>query len=274
MKKLIYILIPLLFTSVLESRTLQDSLAIEWVSTYDGSGNSDDWATSVLSDSESNVYVTGTSWGTDSDADFYTIKYSPDGSQQWGVRYNGPANFYDKVKDMKIDRGGNVYITGTSFGSSGGYEFATIKYNTDGDLEWTARYDGPGLDHNVVAMAIDDSFNVYVTGISDGAEDFETTNFDFATIKYDSTGNEQWVARYDGELHGRDRPRDISIDNEGNVYVTGFSRSSYNGYDYATIKYNSSGVEEWVRTYVGTEQKPQNFPYALDLDRSYLCSDL
>ncbi|MEO0095774.1 MAG: SBBP repeat-containing protein [candidate division WOR-3 bacterium] len=45
------------------------------------------------------------------------------------------------------------------------------------------------------------------------------------TIKYDSSGNEQWVARYNGTGDSIDYAYELAIDDSGNVYVTGASRT-------------------------------------------------
>src|ERR1044072_5373737 len=109
--------------------------------------------------------------------------------------------------------------------------------------EWVARYNGPGnASDNAVDIAVDDDGNVYITGSSTGAGTFA----DYATIKYNSAGVQQWVARYNGPGNFFDEPADLAIDNAGNVYVTGRSAGDGTDDDYATIKYNSAGVVQWV----------------------------
>ena len=87
--------------------------------------------------------------------------------------------------------------------------------------------------------------NLYITGRSLGTG----TNFDYATIKYNSAGVQQWASRYNGTGNFLDFPYGIKADGSGNVYVTGRSDGSGTGEDFATIKYNSSGEQQWVKRY-------------------------
>jgi hypothetical protein len=94
---------------------------------------------------------------------------------------------------------------------------------------------------------VDGSGNVYVTGPSSGSG----TAYDYATIKYISSGVQQWVARYNGPGNDWDEAYSLAVDGSGNVYVTGESFGSGTWQDFATIKYNSSGVQQWVQRYNG-----------------------
>jgi len=106
---------------------------------------------------------------------------------------------------------------------------------------WVARYNGSGNGEDQAnAVAVDSAGNVYVTGFSYG------TLSDYATIKYDSSGNQLWAARYNGPGNDEDRANAMAVDAAGNVYVTGESWDS-GVTDYATIKYDSSGNQVWVR---------------------------
>ena len=222
----------------------------EWVARYDGPAHDDDHATAIALDASGNVYVTGSSIGTVwPDYDYATVKYDNAGNQQWVARYNGPGQQMDFANAIAVDSSGNVYVTGASKGSGTGFDYATVKYDTSGNLQWVARYNGPGNgDDEAYSIAVDASGNVYVTGYSAG---LGTGLSDYATIKYDSSGNQQWVARYNGPGNGTDQANAIAIDASGNVYATGFSDGSGTGFDYATIKYDSSGNQQWVGRYNG-----------------------
>ena len=78
------------------------------------------------------------------------------------------------------------------------------------------------------------------------------TGVDYATIKYNSAGAEQWVNRYNGSANSADAAFALALDHSGNIYVTGFSSETLTSRDYATIKYNAEGIEQWVIKYNGT----------------------
>jgi uncharacterized delta-60 repeat protein len=219
----------------------------QWVARYNGPGNSYDEATALAVDGAGNVYVTGESDGSGTSYDYATIKYNAAGVQQWVARYNGPGNSYDYATALAIDGAGNVYVTGESDGSGTFTDYATIKYNTAGVQQWVARYDDPGnSDDRASALAIDGTGNVYVTGGTAEVESFGIFNSDYATIKYNTAGEQQWVARYNGPGNSSDYATALAVDGAGNVYVTGESYGSGTSYDYTTIKYNAAGVQQWI----------------------------
>jgi type IX secretion system substrate protein/beta-propeller repeat-containing protein len=215
----------------------------QWVARYNGPGNFDDEATSITVDGSGNVYVTGYSWG--SLEDYATIKYNSSGVQQWVQRYDGPPHLSDHAHSIEVDVS-NVYVTGYSSGSGTNFDYATIKYRSNGIQQWVARYNGTADSNDIArSIALDGSGNIYVTG-----ESFlNTTNFDYATIKYNSSGIQQWVQRYNGPGNNVDYAYSIAVNSSGSVYVMGYSIGSGTSYDYATIKYNFSGIEQWIQRY-------------------------
>ncbi len=237
----------------------------EWVARYNNQGNgSIHKAYSLAVDGQGNVYVTGRSFGSDTIYDYATIKYNSAGIQQWVQRYNGPGNGDDEAYSIAVDGFGNVYVTGFSVGSGTSYDYATIKYNSAGVEEWVQRYNGPGNSFDWAnALAVDSSGNIYVTGFSVGSG----TNNDFATIKYNSAGVQQWVQRYNGPGNSGDWANALAVDSSGNVYVTGSSWGVASWDDYTTVKYNSAGVEEWVQRYNGTGNEV-DIAYSIAVDGS------
>ncbi|WP_205511303.1 SBBP repeat-containing protein [Longitalea arenae] len=219
-----------------------------WKKTYNGTGIGPDQASAISVDANANVYVTGTSWGGSSWDDYATVKYGEDGDTKWVKRYNGPGNSVDQATAITTDEQGNVYVTGASIGANQFSDYATIKYDKDGNTKWVKRYNGPGNSTDrAVAIAVDKAGNVYVTGSSWGSTSFE----DYTTIKYDANGNELWVARYNGPANSVDQANALSVDASGNVYITGRSIGGVSSYDFATIKYNTAGVQQWVARYEG-----------------------
>ena len=64
-----------------------------------------------------------------------------------------------------------------------------------------------------------------------------------------------WVARYTPPWEADDDAKAIAVDTQGNVYVTGQSWGLGGNYDYATVKYNSAGQQEWATRYDGPDNR-------------------
>jgi len=238
----------------------------EWVSRYNGTGDSTDWGYSITCDDSGNVYVTGHSFGIGTSYDYLTIKYNSSGVMQWASRYNVSGNSSDYSVSIAVDGSGNVYVTGRSFLNPQGTnsDYATVKYNSSGVLQWSATYNGPGNSYDgAYSIAIDGEGNVYITGDSYGEQHVT----DYATIKYNSAGIQQWVARYNGPGNSYDAANSIKVDILGNVYVTGHSVGIETSYDYLTVKYNSSGVMQWASRYNGPANSG-DFAISITLDDS------
>ena len=165
-------------------------------------------------------------------------------STVWEKRYNGPGNSYDEATSIYVDGAGNVYVAGASTGSGTGQDLAVVKYNSDGLTQWVGRYNGPGnsSDDDAYIVKVDNSLNVYLAG---------TTGSNFCVVKFNSAGAQQWATHYNGPGNATDEVYSMQIDNSGNVFITGFSFGAGSGDDICTIKYNSAGIEQWVKRYNG-----------------------
>jgi len=224
----------------------------QWVVSYTGISSYYSTGVSIKLDNSDNIYVGGSDIfydGTGYRVDFLILKYNPHGIQEWVAKYTGPVNHLDDdAISLAIDNSGNVYITGYRTGPETGLDYATVKYNSEGLQMWVAKYNGPGNnDDKVKSIAIDGSGNIIVSGSSDNNDE---TGFDFATIKYNSKGEQLWAARYNGSANDDDKVCSMAADISGNVYVSGTCISNgYPHYKYATVKYNNSGIEQWVKEY-------------------------
>ncbi len=224
----------------------------------------------IALDDSNNVYVAGTS----SDllflfSKFVVIKYNTLGVQQWVYTYTGspvPLLGTNMANSIAVDNLHNVYATGTAtYGLIlGNLDYVTIKLNTSGTQQWVMNYDGPGHSDDIAnKLVLDPSNNVIVTGSSRSGADAGTE--DYATIKYNNIGVQQWVQRYHGPGIGSDIAHSLAADNSGNIYVTGESVGSGNLPHYATIKYNPAGVQQWVSIY---NNGGQDRAYAIVIDNA------
>lgn len=225
----------------------------QWAIRYDGAGAGVDAGYSIYVDGATGTsYVTGYTYtSAGADFDFITLKYNTAGAQQWAKLYDGIDGNYDEARSVTVDAAGNVYVTGYSQTAVlTNYDYATVKYNSAGTQQWARQYNGTGDDYDRSnQVKVDAAYNVYVTGKSVGVG---STAEDFLTIKYDAAGTQKWLARYNGPSNGYDEGKALSIDATGNVYVTGYSYTTGANNDYTTIKYDSTGVQQWLTKYNGT----------------------
>jgi uncharacterized delta-60 repeat protein len=234
---------------------------------YNGPGNSADQSNDIVLDNNANVYVTGVSYGGSSTKeDFATIKYNAYGVQQWVARFNGTGSNTDIAQGIALDGSNNVYVTGWSYMEPGfdcgTPDYVTIKYNNNGAQQWVVKYNGTGnSDDFSNALAVDAAGNVYVTGSSIGVN----TGTDIATVKYNTSGVQQWVVRYDGPSHGADVGMKICLDRDGNVIVMGSSVQTGASTDYIILKYSASGTLLWSYRYNGPGSG-DDLPYGLAVD--------
>ena len=236
-----------------------------WISEYDNPDMNDiDIANAMILDGSGNIYVTGYSIGSGSAEDFATIKYNAVGDEQWVRRYNGTGNDYDITSAIAVDGSGNIIVTGFSAGNGSSEDYATVKYDPQGNSLWVNRYNGSSNSYDIsTSVAADEQGNVYVTGYSYD----ELTSEDYATIKYSPGGNQLWVSKYNGTSGDYDIAVSVKTDIKGDVYVTGYSFDFDTKENYATVKYNSAGEEIWIQLYNGSSNG-SDIASALFIDNS------
>jgi hypothetical protein len=169
-------------------------------------------------------------------------------AQGWISFYDGPTSGADKAAAIATDAAGNVYVTGHSTGSGSGCDYLTIKYNNRGETLWTRRYTSPGnADDSALALAVDDSGNVYVTGRACFGAHSEAV-----TVRYSSGGVQEWVCRIaapSGDSNAA--AKGLVLDRNRNAYICGCMSDSIGRSDYLIARITPAGTVSLVRSYNG-----------------------
>ncbi|HMQ79004.1 MAG TPA: T9SS type A sorting domain-containing protein, partial [Ignavibacteria bacterium] len=142
-------------------------------------------------------------------------------------------------------------------------DYLTVKYNSNGVVQWAKRYNGPSCKNDkALSIGLDAMNNVYVTGASEQ----QGKGYDYVTVKYSTNGSQQWAARYDGPAYLNDIANELKVDGMGNVYVTGSSHGGTSKLDYTTIKYNSAGQQQWLKRYTNSPINDTDVATGIDID--------
>ncbi len=199
-------------------------------------GGMDGGGMGLCCDDDGNIYQAGML-----DDDWAVVKYDPAGNVVWYDKYNSsnfPGGWFPVARFITY-AGGMVYATGT-VKEINGNDMRTACYSTDGDLLWSDIYDG-GYDFEVSeGIEADGEGNIIVVGYSFTSE----TASNELVFKYSATGDSLWffVNNVNGKEEGA---RGVVVDDENNVYVTGYRQNTTDEYpdDYLTQKFSGESGE-------------------------------
>ncbi|MBK9332720.1 MAG: SBBP repeat-containing protein [Ignavibacteria bacterium] len=241
---------------------------VVWTREYDVTVGEFDAANSMALDNSGNLIVTGNTGN--SGTDIGTIKYNSAGVQLWTTKFNGAQIIEDRSNGIAKDRNGNVYSVGKSKTGQGGDNIVIVKYDPQGNQKWIYNRGGTFAGYNAYdegkAITVDSNGFVYFTGT---VYAHPSSKNEICTGKLDSNGNAIWFVTASGTYsnHGDDEGNDIIVDTLGNVYITGQLTNISGNLDYITVKYNSSGVEQWTRTH-GAIPGGNDIANAITLDKN------
>ncbi|MBL7998629.1 MAG: SBBP repeat-containing protein, partial [Candidatus Kapabacteria bacterium] len=316
----IYISGPFQGTISIGATTLTSSGAIDvFIAKYDslgnvlwairGGGGSNDRPYGLAIDNSSNLYLLGywesgtatfgsTTLTSAGQADVFVVKINSSGAWQWAVRGGGNSNDYG-FGGIAVDASANVYITGTfayqgssaTFGSTtlnsvGSADMYIAKLNTSGTWQWAIRAGGTQYDDGF-SLALDASSNIYVSGKFQGSSatygsitltGAAASTDDGMVAKLDNNGNWLWAVRCGGT--GDDYAQRLSVDNNGDVVVSGIfnsataafgatTLSTAGGYDMVIAKINSAGAWQWAIRGGGTSNDYADGSIAIDPANGY-----
>ncbi|GAH33416.1 unnamed protein product, partial [marine sediment metagenome] len=156
----------------------------------------------------------------------------------------------DFAEDIACDSEGNIYIVGwTNNDTAGGYDILLIKYNNLGIQIWNRTWGGVGTDYGY-GIAIDSSNNIFVVGQFLNSS---TSHLDVALVKYDSLGTQIWNRTWDQTNTENEVGYGVAIDNNDNIYITGYAYIPGLDKQALLVKYDETGHYQWKVTWGGTE---------------------
>lgn len=245
-------------------------------------GKKEDSGYSIDIDSHDNIYITGYFADTASfdthtivskgESDAFLAKYDTAGNVLW-VKQAGGA-FNDVGRGVGTDAAGNCYMVGFFSGtifldtiqlkSDGPREDIFIScYDAEGKIRWAKKAGGTGNDRPAT-LAVDKQGDFFITGLFEGTTAFDSIKLisdglaDIFTAKFDKNGKAIWANQAGGS--SADEARGIAIDEQNNVYVTGFFNheikfngakpielSSKGECDVFIVKYDVNGVTQWAQ---------------------------
>ncbi|MGC8928898.1 MAG: SBBP repeat-containing protein, partial [Myxococcota bacterium] len=186
------------------------------------------------------------------------------GNHLWSKRFGGSSG--DVGYSVSVDKNGNVYITGyfnsssidfgggaltNAGGNCGNYPCDDIflaKFDTNGNHLWSKRFGGNNGEDGS-SVSVDSNGNVYITGwFHSSSIDFgggALTNAGDADIflaKFDTNGNHLWSKRFGGS--DGDGGSSVSVDKNGNVYITGGFWSSSIDFGGGALTNANAGIDD------------------------------
>lgn len=224
---------------------------MSWVTRYGGS-SVDEGLSLALSPDGQTVYVGGrTVVGGERGSDFLVLALdASDGEERWEGLYDGPTHRELIGTQLVVDpKGERVYIAGLSDDEEldpGWWDYTVVAYETtEGKQVWEARYSAP-LNVNEVAWGLAVAPNgsrVVVTGESWGLGTPFANQGDIVTVALEAdTGEQAWVARYNGITWGWDVGQDVVVGPDSErVYVVGAAQGVPPTYDAVVLAYELWG---------------------------------
>lgn len=215
---------------------------LKW-NTFLGSANGDEYGWAVDVDALGSVYVTGPgffNWGgpvnpPTGSRDFFVAKLDTDGALQWNTFLGSSGT--DQSYGIALDSQRNVYVTGMSFASwgapispyqSGDSDAFIAKLNINGALDWNTFLGSSNFDGGY-GVSVDSAGGIYITGESHANWGSPANTYagggDAFVSQMNSNGTQRWNT-FLGSSNFESGSA-ITVDSGGNVYVAGFSGSSW-----------------------------------------------
>jgi len=252
---------------------------IVWEQFYAGPGNYQDIPADMAFDNQGNIYITGLSYqspvGVDA-SDYWTMKYSPEGSVLWTATFTSEPGHGDEPCGIEV-RNNMVFVSGKSAhvaGPATAEDYHSEVYNGQtGKRIWKHSWNGAGEDRRNYPndMTLDSGGNMIVVGRSSHPnDDYSIVRYKWDTV-YVSIDSIQivlvfdWERYFNGSGDERDEAYAVVTNSAGDIYVTGESWSTEGRQDITTVKYDKFGNLKWTHSKNGTNNN-RDLPIGIALD--------
>ncbi len=185
------------------------------------------------------VVMANRTWNVSSSYDVVLERFAAgNGATEWDLSYDSPNSNPDNPYRMCRDSAGDLLVVGVT-----GSDYMVLKFDhTDGELIWSAQYDGPPSWYDT-AKCVTEGPNgeVIVSGFSDGTG----TSWDVATLALDpADGSQLWVARYDTGDGEADEAAAVLVSPTGDIYVVGYGYRQDTNSDILALRYYADPVSD------------------------------
>lgn len=221
-----------------------------WVETI--GGDTTDKAYGIVIDKYGFIAIAGFTGSFGENGDSWTLLLRSDGSVLWQKVLGG--NDTDCFYDVAVDENGYFVFVGytASFGS-GSYDVWVVKIDLTGRILWQKAIGGSGSDIGYAVTVTKDN-NIVVVGSTNSVD---TGTMDLLILKLSEDGSIIWEKIISTPKN--DYGRDVAVDNDGNIYVTGFSTDRETGEsDIIVLKLTSTGELVWFKEITGSEDERGN----------------
>jgi hypothetical protein len=187
-------------------------------------------------------------WSPSWDTDFWLIKTDADGDEEWYKRYGSVGSDDTGYFVQKTSDNGYIFTGITKSYGAGDWDVWLVKTDGNGDEQWNNTFGGELTDGGFVVRQTDDGGYI-ITGWVDS---FGSGAHDVWLIKTDSNGDEMWNKTFGGA--DKDSGHDVQQTSDGGYIIIGYT-NSYGDYDrdFWLIKTDSSGNEDWNKTFEGAD---------------------
>lgn len=220
----------------------------EWNKTFGKEYN--DWGWSVHQTIDNGYVVTGIIEPYEEDVrDLWLIKTDANGNEEWNKTFGGVENDDYGYSVQQTSDGGYLILGETNSYGSGSGDVWLIKTDINGTEEWNKTFGGANHDAGI-SMQIEQDTGYIITGIT---RSFGLDDGDVWLIRTDVFGNEQWNRTFGGTSY--DCGASIDITDDGDFIICAITETYGVGEeDVWLIKTDSSGNEQWNKTFGGTNE--------------------